>query len=604
MAVTIVTQPVDFGRVYDTNRLMHKFSSGNYSQPNFRFYIIVSIRDIGTSTYTQIAVVRKRPLSDGTCYFNPAELYSNYINYDLEIDIDELKEALNSNRKFKLTVFDEYGDPPIVQGTGFVNTDDLMLYNGLQEYIPYDIEAYGGGNSQWVMSGVTITQASWQKCGEWLVETGTHSTGEIKFNYSVGGGITGITSIEISYYDDTGDAHNVSQCLNSISTDEYVRFGNVSNVNEYFIITYGDKTDEETKTTWTNITYYEKGSAMDLGGFVDDDVIELEYTEFDETPGQGKFLTDALDFRISDDDYANLYYIADVQDRPATVRVKVWYWSDGMNVGAIGYNDFNYYTTDSSILYKTTNYAESAPNPIVRTSSPPNPVTGETGVSGRPATPTFKYFISTYNTGYTLDYTTDDNEMYYIPAGPKELEGMGVFDKANSKGGWVAYRIDLTDELKNPSKIYNKYPVYFYRKAKCDKYDPIQLFWLNPHGGFDNYTFYKKNYIEYDITQTRWQHRFSDTYTLGERGATVYKTQVNKKIVLNTDYLSGSEAQILAQLQMSPEIYATYDYQNTIYKIPYIIEDTKFQYKELKNEKMVTYEVTIVPAWNRVSQTS
>jgi len=339
---------------------------------------------------------------------------------------------------------------------------------------------------------------------------------------------------------------------------------------------------------------------MSVNGFADNVEIKLEYTEFDETAGQGKFLTDALDFQVDTDDYANLYFIADTQDRPAYARIRMYYWSSGMGVsGGGGVNtQLDSYATNTSELNRYVNIAESAPNPDLRTEP------GGSGEPGEPPKPTFKYWISSYSTGYTLTYTTNDNEMFYIPTGPQELEGLGILDRANADGGWVSYRVDLVDSITRPTKIYNTYPIYYYRKAKCNKYDPIQLFWLNPHGGFDTYTFYKKNYIEYDVQQTRWQHRFSDTYTLGERGTTVYKTLANKKVILNTDYLTASEAQILTQLQMSPEIYATYDYNDVIYKIPYVIEDTKFQYKEIKNEKMVNYEITIVPAWNRVSQTS
>jgi len=607
MAITIETAPTNYGRVYDTNRLMYKFSSTNSNNPNFRFYISVGVGDITQNpvTYSSIAIVRKRPLANGTCFFNPAELWSNYLTQDIDVNVSSLQECLNSNSMFQIAVGEEYGDTPELINPSIVIAEPIMLYNGLQEYIPYDIEAYGGGNLQWVMSGTTVTQSSWVECGTWTNETGTFGTQEIKFT---GADIMNLTSIQISYTDSSNT--NRTGCLNSISTDEYVAFYSSADVNEVFFIRYGSKVDTATSTTWSDITYEDKGSTMSTAGFADGAKIIIKYTELNETRGPGRWLTDATEFQVAPYEYNNLYFIAGYQDKPTYARIKVYYWSDGVEpVGpGGGGSELMSYVNNASKIKRNINIAQSAPNPdaIIQGFKPPPPDEdpGDPDTGGDPITPSFKYFISSYNTGMTLNYTNLYNQMYYIPTGPKELEALGIFDRANGDGGWISYKIDLTNSIASPTKIYNKYPMWYYKKLKCDKYDPIQLFWLNPHGGFDTYTFYKKNYIEYDVQQTRWQHRFSDTYTLGERGTTVYKTLANKKVVLNTDYLTASESQTLSQLLMSPEIYATYTYNNGVYKIPYVIDDSKFQYKEVKNEKMVTYEITIIPAFNRVSQTS
>lgn len=464
MAITIITQPSSFGRIYDTNRLMYKFSSNNSNQPNFRFYI-----DVMYQTNTKIGTVRKRPLSDGTCFFNPAELWSNYLSYDLEIGIDELKEALNSNNKFYIIITEEYGEPPEVISETEISSTSIMLYNGIQEYIPYDIEDYGGGNLQFVM--------------------------------------------------------------NSGST--------------------------------------------------------------------GYYLTDSTNFQVDVNDYSNLYFIAPTASRPTHCRVKVYYWgnpSDLVDVIDGGGIAIRSYTDNPEIIYKNVNLRTSAPNPVF--AEDPGDIVA------RPPIPRFKDMILSYYTGFTLDYTTSWNQMYYIPTGPKELQSMGMFNGVISGSTWASYEIDLTNGILSGSTIWNTYPMTYYRKTKCNKYNPIQLFWLNPHGGFDRYTFYKKNYISYDIERTLWEHRFSDTYVLGERGTTVYKTKSKENIELNTDWLSSSESQILSQLELSPEVYAVYEYKNNVYKIPYIINDTSFDYKEIKNEKMVSMKINITPAFNRVSQTS
>lgn len=472
MAITVLTSPSDFGRVYDTNRLMYKLSSTNYTEQNFRFLIILYSGDITNDpvTYTKIATIKKRPLTDGTCFFNPAEIFSNYLTYDIDIDHTVLNEALNSNMKFSVVVFEIFGDPQVAYYETLAGQP--VLFNGLQEYIPYDIEAYGGGNNQWVMSG---------------------------------------------------------------ATDE-----------------------------------------------------------------QGKFLTDALDYRVDTYDYASLYFLASKEDRPTHARYTIYYWDtfqQSFPNDGTGW-DIQRYTDNSTSINYSTNISISAPTPI---STPPDDDIGTD--PGEPTPPVFKSYIADYITGFTISYTNTNNQMYYIPSGPAQMESMGLFDNL-SGATWISYQVDLTDGLTDESTVYNTYTMTYYRQNKCSKYDPWQLFWLNPHGGFDRYTFYLKNYISYDLERTMWQHRFSDTYTLGERGSTVYKTKVDETIMLNTDWLTESESQIISQLFMSPEVYASYKYKGLVYKIPYVIKDTKAMYKEIKNEKMVSYEVNVMPAWNRVSQTS
>ena len=465
--ITIETQPSDFGRVYDTNRLMYKFSSTNYTEANFRFYISVGFGDITQNpvTWTSIGIVRKRPLTDGTCFFNPAELWSSYLEQNLELNTTGLVECLNSNSQFTLAVAEEYGSTPVVVGPSVVEGDTFMLYNGLQEYIPYDIEIYGGGNEQWVMTGDTVG---------------------------------------------------------------------------------------------------------------------------------GKYLTDAIDYKVDVYDYGSLHFIAKSADRPTHMRVKVYYTNVGVAIGNGGGLELASYMDNSSDIEKSRNSSISSPNIT----------TSKDGGRGQLVPPSFKQRVSSYYDGIALSYSTTNNQMYQIPTGPKELDALGVFDHADVNDGWLSYQIDLTDGLFPTSIVYNSDPMYYYRKSKCSKYEPVQIFWLNPHGGYDTYTFYKKNYISYDVDRTTWQHRFSDTYTLGERGTTVYKTKAVETITLNTDWLSESESQTLSQMVMSPDVNLVYDYLGEIYKIPYVISTSKLQYKERKNEKMVSYEIEITPAWNRVSQTS
>jgi hypothetical protein len=595
MALTYLIEPQDFGRCYDTNRLVYKISSDNYTQPNFRFHITLwAATDF--SSYVQIATVRKRPLSDGTCYFNPAEIYSNYLTSDCEINITGLTEALHSNMLFRLITKEEYGDPPSIQSAGL--TSDIKLTNGLQEYIPYDITAYGGGNDQWFMSGITWEWGWWDK-GDWNYEsTQMGSSGKVMMNYQVESGITNLTNIVISYMDK--DGVDASAPINHISAGDYVKFVAANDSNKWLMVTFDNQTQSSTGTTWEDITFISSGATIPSTGFTHKETLEVYATNTDEIRGYGKFLTNALDFQVADYDYANLYFITGNKTRPTYCRVKVFYWAVPMTSGELpggGIVPDVYNIVDNpGNIFKTSNTSVSTVEDGYDRAIP------STTYGGTPVKPIFKRHISSYYTGYTLTYTTSNNYMYYIPTGPVELAEMGLFDKAGDT--WVAYQIDLTNGLGSAPTIFNKYPMTYYRKLKCNKYGPMQLFWLNPHGGFDRYTFYKKNYTSYEIERTIWEHRFSPNYVLGERGTTVYKTKAVPTITLNTDYLSASETQVLAELEMTSEVYAVYQYAGVVYKIPYIVVDTKFQVKDLRTDKASVMEINIQPAWSRTSQTS
>lgn len=583
MALSITTQPQDFGRIYDTNRLMFNISSTNYTQPNFRFYIDIYFGDITVNpiTWTKIATVRKRPLSNGTCLFNPAELYSNFLSHDLTINATGLQECLKSNSQFYIVIFEEYGDTPEVIIESELESEIIMLYNGLQEYIPYDIVDYGGGNLQWVMTGVTNT-VGYINEGTWTNKS-TMADSHIIFS---GATIQTLTKIQISYEDNNGDW---VERLNNITAGDSVRFDGATNEN--FLISFATLTTTAEYVELSDITFHSKGVAMNDAGFTDNAQVTIFSVNKATNRGTGKWLTDSLNYKVADYDYSNLYFITKNTDKPTHCRLRVWHWTSTNQAAPISPNPIHY-MNNSSEIDKQNNVIISAINPL-RAAPPP----AEEPEPNEPITPNYKVFLGSYYTGFTLTHTSLNNQMYYISTGPKDVESL-------LRSSWVSYEVDLTDGLLGSSKIWNKYPMYYFKACKDDRYTPWQLFWLNPHGGFDRHTFYKKNYLEYNVERTNWRHRFSDTYVLGERGETVYKTQATQTVILNTDFLTQSEAQILSQLKMSPEVFATYNYKDKVYKIPYVVEDTNFQYKDIKTEKMVVMEIKLRPAWVRTSQKS
>lgn len=101
----------------------------------------------------------------------------------------------------------------------------------------------------------------------------------------------------------------------------------------------------------------------------------------------------------------------------------------------------------------------------------------------------------------------------------------------------------------------------FYINAKCSKYEPIRLHWLNPLGGFDVMNFNMKSEEETDINRSTYlqeEHTFTGTnwqYDTRSRGTTDYHITTQDKLTVNTDYLTEAESVWMADFAASPVIY-------------------------------------------------
>ncbi len=96
---------------------------------------------------------------------------------------------------------------------------------------------------------------------------------------------------------------------------------------------------------------------------------------------------------------------------------------------------------------------------------------------------------------------------------------------------------------------------------KCSKYTPVRLHWLNRLGGFDAFNFSMKStkstdikrasYLsqEHDFTGLRWQ------YDKSSRGTTDYHVGTQKKLIINTPYLTEAESIWMEDFATSPLIY-------------------------------------------------
>lgn len=298
----------------------------------------------------------------------------------------------------------------------------------------------------------------------------------------------------------------------------------------------------------------------------------------------GIFLTDAVQFRMDNTDRGYLYYLADPLQKPTRIRFTMWYWWPG---GALP--DVSNYGVNPSTQLDF----QSMPNQTYAT------LTQGAGTDGS-VTPDSD--AAGFRSGVTyldLTYSYAGSLMHYFPMGPENLSAMSLLGNA-SLATWLYYKIDVM----SGSTVLTKSPFWVIRQDKCNKYPLWQMFWLNPHGGFDTYTFNKKTLQTSKIDRTTYKQRLLPTQTNSsfQAGERVFNTNAIDEITLQSDSITQQESQILVQMAKSPIVYALKRYGTTPYLVPYIITSNEVPYEQKINNKLITFEVTIRPANQNIIQ--
>ena len=161
-------------------------------------------------------------------------------------------------------------------------------------------------------------------------------------------------------------------------------------------------------------------------------------------------------------------------------------------------------------------------------------------------------------------------------------------------------------DIMSGSIVLNDQPFRVIKNKNDNKYGKWQVFWLNPHGGFDTFVFDKKNELNYKIKRDTYKIKLGPIYSTYEAGERVFNTEVTEEITLRSKLLTQMEAQMLTQLAQSPVVYVVMTYQNGLtsipYGVPYIVVNDKIKYEQKVNDKEITMEITLRPSNQRVVQ--
>lgn len=205
----------------------------------------------------------------------------------------------------------------------------------------------------------------------------------------------------------------------------------------------------------------------------------------------------------------------------------------------------------------------------------------------------FRYVLydNTYDDFVTFDIPMQfsDSALLHIPAGLKNLVDGSFITQAQADDTifWTIVGIDDEDV-----EITAKYG--FYIDEDC-KYNPVHVYWLNQLGGWDSYSFIKKNERSIDVEKKRYKTYLGNYNTadvdnpfdtknysrsLNEREP-ITKTFLN----LTSDWLTESEYKWMRDLFYSKSVWMVDDNVDGYNILPVVVEDTNYLMKRERNFK-------------------
>ena len=148
MAITCNYAPSNYARCYDTNVCSYKYTSDQYTQPNFSYYVEFFCNG------TKIASQKFYATNTGVVYINPTSIYKNYLSpsnqiYDLNLGITGVTSCPNSFKTFQMVLYETWGVPPTNHPA--LTGSTIYFFNGNQVFVDYQSTA-GGGNDKWYMN--------------------------------------------------------------------------------------------------------------------------------------------------------------------------------------------------------------------------------------------------------------------------------------------------------------------------------------------------------------------------------------------------------------------------------------------------------------------
>jgi hypothetical protein len=174
---------------------------------------------------------------------------------------------------------------------------------------------------------------------------------------------------------------------------------------------------------------------------------------------------------------------------------------------------------------------------------------------------------------FRMDIPIGYNNISYLMASPDSVEYVVM---------WVGYgAVEPLTEYRG-----------FYYDRQCTIYSDKHFMFINKLGGWDYWTFYQDTKETHSISRNEFKKEVPwgefQNRGWGWRGKTVMSGQVNKTFTANTNWITETEYEYLAELIESPEVYVMeyYAQYNDYKPVPIIVTDTSYEIKSSKREQI------------------
>ncbi len=203
---------------------------------------------------------------------------------------------------------------------------------------------------------------------------------------------------------------------------------------------------------------------------------------------------------------------------------------------------------------------------------------------------------------FDIPMTFGAGSLLFLPTGLKNLVNGGYVDDATADNTafYVYAGYDASDE-----QVTTKYG--YYLSDDC-KYNPVHVYWLNQMGGWDSYSFIKRNERSIDVERKRYKTYQGDfnTATVTEPYATKNYTRelterepiVNTFINLTSDWLCESEFKYLKDLFISKSVWMVDDNVDGYSIVPVVVSDSNYLMKRERNSKKYNQTLRLQVASN------
>lgn len=205
--------------------------------------------------------------------------------------------------------------------------------------------------------------------------------------------------------------------------------------------------------------------------------------------------------------------------------------------------------------------------------------------------------LGTIETSVSIPFTTLRGSLYNLPTGLKNLVEGEYIDQitADNTAYWTLVGVDADD-----NEVTAKYG--YWLESDC-KYNPVHLYWLNQMGGWDSYSFIKKNERSIEVEKKRYKQYLGDynnattdnpfSTEAYSRSLTEREPIVKTFLNLTSNWLTESEFKYMRDLFRSKSVWMVDDNTDGYSVVPVVVEDNNYLMRRERNSRKYNQNIRL-----------